>query len=243
MEKTLIHVYRPGSFGFADFLRSIYYFSDIAKLHNYTYKIAFNHPIGEFFKNDTNPYIVTSSSYEECMDQIKANNIQIILETNYISFPYKTPKHCIQTFVKPKQTLLDCVDNKIDSMGLKKKKYIVLHIRYGDNDNSICENFIKRIKSILGIVRNQKMPILILCSSSLILSVLNKLPALITTDYSPCHTSSINLDGLKHTLIEFYMMEHAKKIYSISGGTFGTGKSGFSFWASTIFEVPFTHFD
>ena len=122
MEKTLIHVYRPGSFGFADFLRSIYYFSDIAKLHNYTYKIAFNHPIGELFNNDTNSYIVTASSYQECMDQIKANIIQIILETNYINFPYKTPRHCIQALVKPKQTLLDCVNNKIDSMGLKKKE-------------------------------------------------------------------------------------------------------------------------
>ena len=118
-----------------------------------------------------------------------------------------------------------------------------MHIRYGDNDNSVCEKFIKRIKGILGIVRNQKVPIVVLCSSNLILSIINKLPSLLTTGYKPCHTSTINLDGLKDTLIEFYMMEYAKKIYSISGGTFGNGRSGFSFWASTIFEVPFTHFD
>ena len=38
-------------------------------------------------------------------------------------------------------------------------------------------------------------------------------------------------------------MQHAHKIYNMSGGSFGNGKSGFSYWASKIFNVDFTHLE
>lgn len=244
MVYTIIHVYKPGSFGFADFIRSMYSIHDIAKTNGYSYRIAMNHPIGVFFEVDTTPYDTTAYSYTQLLDEIVKKTPTIVLESNHTSFMTPTPKNLLQEYIRPLPVFMESVRNTLDVLRLKKSKFLILHTRYGDTDVDIQDSFIKRIKSSLAIIKVQNMPILLLSSSPGILVRFAHYPGMIQTGYTPCHTSDIHQTStaFKHTLIEFYIMGFAKKIYSISGGSFGTGKSGFSYWASKMFDIPFTHF-
>lgn len=232
----IIHVYKPGIFGFADYLRAIYSISDLAKRWGYEYSVAFNHPLGSLFDIDTTPYDTTVRCYNVLLEEIERRNPLIILESNHTEFYIPTPIGLIETYIKPLPVLVEAVNNKMATLGLKRGKFLVLHARLGDCDTTGDEGFLRRIKVSLTIMRLQKMPILFLSSIRLAVA------GVIVTGGTPQHTANVG-GNMLDTMIEFYMMSHAKKIYSISGGSFGTGKSGFSYWASKIFGVPFTHFD
>jgi len=235
----IVHVYKPGNFGFADYLRAIYSISDLAAARGYEYSVAFNHPIGEFFDIDRTPYETTVTCYKVLLLEIAKRTPLIVLESNHTEFYIPATAGLIQKYIKPLPVLTDAVDKKLAAMGLTKGKFMILHARFGDNDVACDHEFLGRIKSSLTIMRQQKAPILLLSSSRLI-----TVPGVIVTGFQPEHTDCKAGSGLLlNTMTEFYMMAHAKKIYSISGGGFGRGKSGFSYWASKMFGVPFTHFD
>jgi hypothetical protein len=240
----IIHVYKPGSFGFADYIRAIYSISDLAKAQGYEYSVAFNHPIGEFFDVDRTPYETTVTCYKVLLVMMEQQTPLIVLESNHTDFSIPATTGLIQKYIKPLPVLTEFVDKKLAALGLSKGKFMILHVRFGDSDVVCDHEFIRRIKGSLTIMRVQKMAILLLSSSRLITSAFTAATAasgVVVTGFTPQHTTAAG--PMLDTMIEFYMMAHAKKIYSISGGSFGTGKSGFSYWASKMFGVPFTHFD
>lgn len=240
----IIHVYKPGSFGFADYIRAIYSISDLAKAQGYEYSVAFNHPIGEFFDVDRTPYETTVTCYKVLMVMMEQQTPLIVLESNHTDFSIPATTGLIQKYIKPLPVLTEFVDKKLAALGLSKGKFMILHVRFGDSDTVCDHEFIRRIKGSLTIMRVQKMAILLLSSSRLITSAFTAASGVVITGFTPQHTTATAPTGpMLDTMIEFYMMAHAKKIYSISGGSFGTGKSGFSYWASKMFGVPFTHFD
>ena len=247
MIKQIIHVYKSGTFGFADFIRAIYTISDLAEKHGYSYKVAFNHPISVFFDIDTEPYEITVNTYDTLLKDIESKKQLIILESNYSSV-VQIKKNLIQEFIKPKQFLIDCVETTITNLKIQKKNFVILHIRYGDDnsqDINIINEFIKRIKRAISIVKITNKPILILSSSSIILNKLSNFSNLLFTGNIPCHTANIESQATdyQNTLVEFYLMQHSKKIFNISGGSFGNGISGFSYWASKMFGIEFTHLE
>jgi hypothetical protein len=248
----IIHVYKPGSFGFADYIRAIYSISDLAKARGYEYSVAFNHPIGEFFDVDRTPYETTVTCYKVLLVMMEQQTPLIVLESNHTEFSIPATVGLIQNYIKPLPFLTELVDRKMAALGLAKGKFMILHARFGDSDTVCDHEFIRRIKGSLRIMRVQKMPILLLSSSRLITSAFiatattatastASTASVVVTGFTPQHTTASG--PMLDTMIEFYMMAQAKKIYSISGGSFGTGKSGFSYWASKMFGVPFTHFD
>jgi len=245
MEKQIIHVYKPGSFGFADYLRGIFSLSDLANKHGYKYTVAMNHPMAEFFEIDTTSYITETLSIEKILEKIKNKSTPIILESNYTDFTIEIPKNLVQSYIRPLPELKESVQEMIkEKLKLKKHNFLIFHARNGD-EGIIDEGFLKRIKQSISILRLQRLPILFMSSSQEIKKRLSGYPGIIMTNTDPCHTSKsfTEKDSLKYTLIEFYIMEYAKKIYSISGGSFGRGRSGFSYWASKIFDIPFSHFE
>jgi len=240
--KKLIHVYKPGKYGFADYLRAIYSIYHFAETNGYMYSIAFNHPIGDFFENDTTEYETTAHSLQDLIPDAK----HIVIESNYTDVTVPLPKGLIQRILKPKAALLDSVEATMNRLKLRRGKFVILHARFGDEDRLDANNpFIGRIRKCLSIIKIQRLPILMLSSSQEVLNIFKGFPGIIITGNQPVHTvnGKSELNSLKNTVTEFYLMEHAKKIYNISGGTFGEGRSGFSYWASVMFGVPFTHFD
>ena len=244
MEKQIIHVYKPGSFGFADYLRAVFSLSDLAEKHGYKYTVAMNHPMSEFFEIDTSSYITETLSIEKILEIIKNNSTPIILESNYTDFTIKIPKNLVQTYIRPLPELKNSVQETIGTLKLKKQKFLIFHARNGD-EGRVEEDFLRRIKLAISLLQLQRLPILFMTSCQEIKNKLSGYPGIIMTNTDPCHTSQSNIEreSLKNTLIEFYIMEYAKKIYSISGGSFGRGRSGFSYWASKIFSIPFSHFE
>jgi len=245
MVKEIIHVYKVGKFGFADFIRAINTLSALAKKNGYQYKVALNHPMSQLFDIDTELYETTVSTHYELLEKI--NTIErIIIESNYIDETTQFEAKFIQEYIKPKPYLLDRVTKKLESLQLRKRGFVVFHLRFGDYDSEDINNtFLKRIKQGLSIVKIKHLPILVISSSSFILKKLSGYPGILFTGCNPCHTGHVDgySESLEDTMVEFYLMQHAKKIYSMSGGSFGTGRSGFSYWASKLFNIEFTHLD
>jgi len=244
MEKQIIHVYKPESFGFADYLRAVVSLSDLAKNFGYKYTVAMNHPMSDFFEIDTTPYITETLSIEKILEKIRNKSTPIILESNYTDFTIKIPKNLVQNYIRPLPELKESVQETLEKLKLKKQKFLIFHARNGD-EGRVEEDFLRRIKLAISALRLQRLPILFISSSQEIKKTLSDYPGVIMTSTEPCHTSQSNTEreSLKNTLIEFYIMEYTKKIYSISGGSFGRGSSGFSYWASKIFSVPYSHFE
>jgi hypothetical protein len=173
MNKTIIHVYKPGNFGFADFIRAIYSISNIANINNYIYKVAFNHPISDFFDIDNTNYETTVRSYPKLLELVKQNTELIILETNHIDPTVPIEKNIIQKYIKPKKSIIESFETKMEQLKIKKKQYVVFHIRVGDYDdeNNIdnIDGLIKRIKQNISIIKMKNLPIIALCSKSFIL--------------------------------------------------------------------------
>ena len=246
MVKQLIHVYKVGRFGFADFIRAIYTISTLAKQNGYVYKVALNHPMSRLFDIDTELYETTASSYTELLEQIHKSLDRIIVESNYIDELTFFQPNLIQQYIQPKTYLLERVTKKLEELKLRTRGFVVFHLRFGDTDSEDTNNvFLKRIKRGLSIIRIKQLPVVVISSSGFILKQLSSYPGIHFTGCNPCHTGSVEeyTDSLESTMVEFYLMQHAKKIYSMSGGSFGTGRSGFSYWASKLFNVDFTHLD
>lgn len=245
----IVHVYKPGCFGFADYLRAIYSISHLAAARGYEYSVAFNHPLGSLFDIDTAEYETTVKCYKVLLEEIEKRTPLIVLESNHTEHYIPVTAGLIQKYIKPLPVLTEAVDRKLSALGLTKGRFMILHARFGDNDAVCDDGFLRRIKGSLTIIRLQKLPILLLSSSRLITSAF--VPGVVVTGFTPQHTGIVSTAStastasasMLDTMIEFYMMAHAKKIYSISGGSFGTGKSGFSYWASKMFGLPFTHLD
>jgi hypothetical protein len=245
MSKSIIHVYNSETFGFADFIRAIYSIHYLAENTGYKYSIAFNHPISAFFDIDNSEYKLTAHNYTELIEKVEQGVELIIVESNYTDHTIPIRRNLIQQYIKPKGELIDGIKLKLKELKLKMKSFVVLHIRVGDNDYEDTSNFIKRIKQAISIIKIKRLPILVMCSKAFIIHKLSGYPGIIFTGWEPCHTADSNppLISLQHTLIEFYLMQYSNKIYSISGGGFGNGRSGFSYWASKMFNIEFTHLE
>lgn len=255
MEKTLVHVYKSGSFGFGDFIRGIPVLKQLADECCVTYKVAINHPMAKFLDVDTTPYVTTHKTANK--DEIKATlsgpETCIVLESNIASGTIPYPRGLLTSYIKPSAALLADVKDKMRVLGIREKEFVVFHVRCGDadfksssKDTPEYNSLIRRIGSYLQIVKvTNPCPIVFISSSDEVIRHFAGQHRILTTGLKRCHTGDTDADSeaLHDTLVEFYLMTFAKKIYSASGTGFGAGSSGFSYWLARAFGIPRTHFD
>jgi hypothetical protein len=145
----------------------------------------------------------------------------------------------------PNDIMNDYINNSLKYLKLEKKRYGVIHIRTGDKylvDNSPMNiNFINKIKNILKskILSNKRY--LIISDSNILKSYLKDIPNFYILVKKIEHLGGESLrnpnsDGIKNTLLDFYLMSYSNSILSLS---VYDHVSGFSKYCSILYNIPF----
>ena len=171
---------------------------------------------------------------------VYSNNIFI----NTINFPsYNISKKHIdymQMLLEPTEQIKIELNNTMGKLGLTQKNFNIYHIRLGDQSFDAVNNLIKhevlnKILNNLNINKNETY--VIISDSVLIKNILtSKYPFIKTIIHEITHTLNNDINKLKNTLLEFYLMSYSKNIISFSIYPHG---SGFSKWCSVTYEIPY----
>jgi len=250
-------------YGFGDFLRGCFYLIQICGINGLDFDIdVSNHPISKYMNNQKlNPTINYNeiemymppenpiNFYNTFINLLK-NETSEVYYTCLNSFPILKIKQSEIDFIKsriePNLTIKTDVDLVIKNLNLISNEFTVIHIRFGDmfllhNSQYINEKFVNEIfKYLKPLLDNVNSKYLILSDNYKLKILFSKFKNGVFNINPITHLgvhSTLKDEHIKNTLIDFYLMCHSNKIYSIS--SYGHG-SGFSKWCSVIYNIPYT---
>jgi hypothetical protein len=156
-------------------------------------------------------------------------------------------KDFIKSKIMPNLEMMEFINEKIISLNLENKKYNIIHIRTGDkyllDESKLDEKYLKFIiEKFLNILKEDNISNFVLISDcNQLKNILKKyeIPNLIIYFSYITHLGEDSLktiDSVKGTLLDFYIMSKAEKIYSLSPYSWG---SGFSKWCSIIYNIKY----
>jgi len=169
-----------------------------------------------------------------------SNNIYI----NTINFPTHniSKKHLdfMKYMLEPTDTIKIEINKILKELDLNFKNYITYHIRLGDEylenqKNNIKTNIIYKLLNNI-VINNENKYLIVSDSISIKKFIKNKYPNVryLMNEYK--HSINSNIDDIKNTLIDFYLMSFSKSIISYSIYPHG---SGFSKWCAITYEIPY----
>lgn len=252
--------------GFGDFLRGSVFLLQIALTYGLEFDVDYgNHIISQFLYKEQESiyseieydkviYIIgdwkplNKKLYGEFIDYLNSINTNVeFLYTN------NAPLHPITDFQKntikksflPNKILKDEIEKTMGNLGLIEKQFNCIHIRTGDRflvfneiDHSL---FIKIAKTMNSkIIPGHKY--LILSDSAELKTLLKtKFSNLIIWVNDIIHLGEINghskeQDGVKDTLVDFFIMSKSNYIHGITVYEHGTG---FSEYCSKLFDIGY----
>lgn len=163
---------------------------------------------------------------------------------NTVNFPThnisKNHSNFIKYMLEPIDSIKLEIHNLLNLLNLRYKNYITYHIRLGDKylqnqKTNIKMNLIDKI--FKNIIINDKNVYLIVSDSVLIKNLIkNKYPTVRHLNNQFNHSTHNNINDIKNTLIDFYLMSFSKAIISYSIYPHG---SGFSKWCAITYEIPY----
>ena len=146
----------------------------------------------------------------------------------------------------PNDIMSKYIDDSLNKLTLTKNSYDVIHIRTGDNSlitKSVEVSIINKIKIIINKIINPQKKYLIISDNNCVKLIFN--------NKSNCHfnitkvehlggqhNTNKNMDGIKNTLLDFYLMSYSNFILSMS---IYDHISGFSKYCSEIYKIPFVN--
>ena len=191
---------------------------------------------------DYNINNTTDNEFVEYLNNSKlySNNIYV----NTINFPKHNISKIHLDFMKHILEPIDQIkielDNILNNLQLVKRKFITYHIRLGDEylNNHNNKLNIYNIQKVLNKIKINKFDNYLLISDSIIIKNIlkNKFPNIKTLQSNSVHTLENDINNLKNTLIDFYLMSQSNQIVSFSVYKHG---SGFSKWCAVTYEIPY----
>ncbi len=212
------------------------------------------HPISTFIENSTHDYTSLiennknniSYYYIDTLQSYLAetlNNDQIILLTTNDKTIETLPitnscKLFIKNMLKPKPEFQMYLDNIIDN--LPNKEYNIFHIRLGDNflikNNNCTINFEEFINKLISNNAINPTKDIIITDNSQLKKYIKTRNDLYTPDTNIKHIGvDTNLETIRDTLIELFIMQNAEQIKTFS---IYDWISGFVVWISKIYDIP-----
>jgi hypothetical protein len=179
-------------------------------------------------------YIFQENAYR--FNQILHSPSETHVFTNYGEI-MKPPKHVAESIVSkclmPRLVFKQKIEALMLSLGIETGSYDVLHIRAGDRSGLVTTGV-----SNLAWVQALQVPVstklIVLCDSEELDAWFNQ-HGYVTTRSKKAH---MGIPGdLETTLLDFFLLTKARHIYQKSMYSWG---SGFSTWASYLFDVPLT---
>jgi hypothetical protein len=195
--KQIVNVYQrsyknnKNASGFGDFIRGNYFLMQFCDTFNLKFNIIINHPIQQFFKNNTTQQIREDETpnYEniEFYQQVKIegfldeNNFNHFLNNSentnesrnvYINtFLYPSQdvsqkhKEMMRNMIEPIPELITQVNNVLTNLNLQRHSFNVIHIRSGDKylieNSAIDPTFIKKLVNVLYFLNNKETYLLL----------------------------------------------------------------------------------
>jgi hypothetical protein len=271
--KKIVNVYQLNCVngktqGFGDYLRGCIFLRQLAQLLNIEFDLDIsNHPISKYIENsESNPEIDYSNIFIECCNKnlnFMNKNVgylnEIINDLNRKdcevcalftnSFPiynsYGIGCQFIKSRLRPNNIMKNYIDETLNTLGLTKNAYGVIHIRTGDNNlinNDIIKiKFLSKIRTILISKINPTKRYLILSDSNTLKQNLKDIPNFYVIIKNIAHLGgegikSTKNDSVKNTLLDFYLMEYSNIILSFTIYDHG---SGFSKFCSVLNNIPY----
>ena len=154
-------------------------------------------------------------------------------------------RNFIKSQLMPNTKMTDYIHNAFNNLRLKPNTYAVIHIRAGDEylstDQAKSPPFTNQILNIINKIKNPAKKYLILSDNNALKLLLKKIPNFYVYMHHIEHLGGeINYnkksDGIKNTLLEFYLMSYSNSILSLS---VYDHISGFSRYCSEIYNIPF----
>lgn len=174
---------------------------------------------------------------------------------NVMIFPYNNTicenhKEIIRRLIEPTDEMVEYTDTTISTIGLTKKKYMVFHVRCGDeylirsvkNSANFETNYLKTIvKDIEKIIKkNSAKDILLISDSCVFKTRVQKLfPNIKIVNKKISHMGEgeiLDIVNVKNTMLDFYLLSNANLIYAYTGHKHGTG---FSYWCAKTYDIPY----
>lgn len=249
-----------GFWGLGDILRGIanVYELCLEKRWNFYIDIT-QHPIGNFLKplkNITPPSHIGSINYDnvpfvyelnEYLDNNKHNNVLIFFSNTCMRYNNdkkysQSVKIFLNSIFVPTPTFQEHIDKTL--LNLPQPNFNVIHFRVGDKD--IVENLTNHLDSLYSTF--ESLYYLYSDSNSIVLSDSLELRKRLQQD---CSANTLlnpighigyhsDLVQIKNSLLEFFILAYAQKIYgyTVYKGTFNV--SGFIRIVGEIYDVPVT---
>ena len=147
----------------------------------------------------------------------------------------------------PKPNMINYINNTLNELKLSKKGYGIIHIRTGDNylvnKQKININFMNKIRNIVKKFINPDRRYLIISDSNELKNHLKNIPNFYVKITPIEHVggeaiNKDNNDGIKNTMLDFYLMSYSNAIFSLS--VYGH-VSGFSKYCAVLNNIPFKY--
>jgi hypothetical protein len=192
-------------------------------------------------------------------NQQKYNNHKFVYVITYPNvFIDDEHKEYMRSIFTPTNQLSVLIETELSRLSLIKKEYIVLHVRYGDdellkdkdNNKSISEsesyiniNTTSKLKllnyDLLNLQPNTNNYLLISDNINLKKSISKYYPFIKMNFNEICHTGEgvdIEYNKLQNVLLDFYLISFASQVNSYSVYEHG---SGFSKWCAETYSIPY----
>lgn len=166
-------------------------------------------------------------------------------------FPYYTinnqTRNSMRILFEPTSEINEKINKILFNLQLIKNNYCVLHIRSGDsylidNNKQFTRSYIKIITNEINkiICNNKNINILLISDNNTIKFQLNKIfPNIKLLIHDITHVGQgveLQEEKVRNTIIDFFLMSNSSFILSITCYPHG---SGFSYWCSEIFGIPY----
>jgi len=150
----------------------------------------------------------------------------------------------IKSRLEPSQDMNNYIDETLNSLGLSKKGYGIIHIRIGDqyiNNEAVNMSMINSIYKTIKKTTFRNKKYLIISDSNYLKSFLKKVPNfyIYIKNIEHLGTGSDNEECIKNTMLDFYLMGYSNSILSLSIYEHNRHVSGFSKYCAVINNIPF----
>lgn len=154
-------------------------------------------------------------------------------------------KEYMKRILTPSKSIALLVDNTLAELGLIKKHFTIIHIRYGDdflvkNIEDINKSHLEMLESTFDSL-DLTQTYLLISDNTAIKNILSlKYPFIKTHFNDISHTGEglhLETEKLQNTMIDFNLFSHAANVIAFSTYRHGTG---FSKWSAETYSVPYS---
>ena len=152
-------------------------------------------------------------------------------------------KDAMKNILEPNEALTQYIDETLTQLTLYKNKYDIIHVRFGDQYLIHHQTLInvKQFKTIVDYLNDydvNKKYILLSDNEDIKKALAQRFPfiQILTNKIGHIGVNFSDVQQLRDTMLEFYLISHAANITAYS--TYAHG-SGFSKWCAETYSIPY----